>query len=271
MKYKTIVRGGSMKREEFERQLQQLVPRLDGKTTEAWYRYGLEMCGEFSYDFLEAMMTSFGFLKNNFLPETVQDVYGAISCGTLLPSEMAAAAVYMQNGSTATQIAGLADQGCLMCFHTPRSADENSPLALLSVHENGKLKSFYTVDFGSFQPEKTLLRARAFAKEHAIPVTNAVALLWNDKKSCPAKTDDSSHRLFIGSDPEMTQAMTMIFKTCPAVAAHITFWAEENRVQTEYNPLWRELAERRFAEAFRQSKPLRREKGSKRREKPKDR
>ena len=30
-----------MKREEFERQLQQLVPRLDGKTTEAWYRYGL--------------------------------------------------------------------------------------------------------------------------------------------------------------------------------------------------------------------------------------
>ncbi|WP_299967781.1 hypothetical protein, partial [uncultured Oscillibacter sp.] len=184
-----------MKREEFERQLQQLVPRLDGKTTEAWYRYGLEMCGEFSYDFLEAMMTSFGFLKNNFLPETVQDVYGAISCGTLLPSEMAAAAVYMQNGSTATQIAGLADQGCLMCFHTPRSADENSPLALLSVHENGKLKSFYTVDFGSFQPEKTLLRARAFAKEHAIPVTNAVALLWNDKKSCPAKTDDSSHRL----------------------------------------------------------------------------
>ena len=51
MKYKTIVRGGSMKREEFERQLQQLVPRLDGKTTEAWYRYGLEKCGEFSYDF----------------------------------------------------------------------------------------------------------------------------------------------------------------------------------------------------------------------------
>ena len=153
----------------------------------------------------------------------------------------------------------------------PRSADENSPLALLSVHENGKLKSFYTVDFGSFQPEKTLLRARAFAKEHAIPVTNAVALLWNDKKSCPAKTDDSSHRLFIGSDPEMTQAMTMIFKTCPAVAAHITFWAEENRVQTEYNPLWRELAERRFTEAFRQGKPLRRKRGPKRREKPKDR
>ncbi len=184
---------------------------------------------------------------------------------------MAAAAVYMQNGSTATQIAGLADQGCLMCFHTPRSADENSPLALLSVHENGKLKSFYTVDFGSFQPEKTLLRARNFAREHAVPVINAVSLLWNDKKSCPAKTDDSSHRLFIGSDPEMTQAMTMIFKTCPAVAAHITFWAEENRVQTEYNPLWRELAERRFTEAFRQGKPLRRKRGPKRREKPKDR
>ena len=85
MKYKTIVRGGSMKREEFERQLQQLVPRLDGKTTEAWYRYGLEMCGEFSYDFLEAMMMSFGFLKNNFLPETVKDVYGAIPAAHFCP------------------------------------------------------------------------------------------------------------------------------------------------------------------------------------------
>lgn len=271
MKYKTIVRGGSMKREEFERQLQQLVPRLDGKTTEAWYRYGLEMCDEFSYDFLEAMMTSFGFLKNNFLPETVQDVYGAISCGTLLPSEMAAAAVYIQNGSTATQIARLTDQGRLMCFHTPRSAGENSPLALLSVHENGKLKSFYTVDFGSFHPEMALLRARNFAREHAVPVIKAVSLLWNDKSTCPAKADDSSHRLFMGNDPEMTQALTAIFKTCPAVAAHITYQAEENRVRTEYNPLWRELAERRFAEAFRQGKPLRRKKGPKRREKPKDR
>ena len=184
---------------------------------------------------------------------------------------MAAAAVYMQSGSTLEQIAALADQGCLMYFHTPRSADENSPLALLTVREGNKLKTFYTVDFGCFHPEMALLRARNFAREHAVPVINAVSLLWNDKKSCPAKTDDSSHRLFIGSDPEMTQAMTMIFKTCPAVAAHITFWAEENRVQTEYNPLWRELAERRFTEAFRQGKPLRRKRGPKRREKPKDR
>ena len=214
---------------------------------------------------------SFRFLANNFSPEAVQAVYDSISCATLLPSEMVAAAVYMQSGSTAEQIAALADQGCLMCFHTPGSADENSPLALLTVQEGNKSKTFYTVDFGCFHPEMALLRARNFAREHAVPVINAVSLLWNDKKSCPAKTDDSSHRLFIGSDPEMTQAMTMIFKTCPAVAAHITFWAEENRVQTEYNPLWRELAERRFTEACRQGKPLRRKRGPKRREKPKDR
>ncbi|MDE6454787.1 MAG: hypothetical protein K2L38_02485, partial [Dysosmobacter sp.] len=152
------------------------------------------MCDAFSYNFLESMITAFGFLKHNFSPETVQAVYDSISCATLLPSELVAAAVHMQHGSTAPQIAALA-QGCLMCFHTPRSAAENSPLALLSVQENGNVKTFYTVDFGSFQPEKTLLRARAFAKEHAISVTNAIALLWNDKNSCPAKTDDSSHRL----------------------------------------------------------------------------
>ena len=155
---------------------------------------------------------------------------------------------------------------------TPQSADENSPLALLSVQENGNVKAFYTVDFGSFQPEKILLRARTFAKEHAIPVTNAVALLWNDKNSCPAKTDNSSHRLFMSNDVEMIQAMTAIFKTCPAVAAHITFAAEENRVQIDYNPLWRELAERRFAEAFHRDKaPPRRKAGPKKQGKSRDR
>ena len=89
---------------------------------------------------------------------------------------MAAAAVYMQSGSTLEQIAALADQGCLMYFHTPRSADENSPLALLTVREGNKLKTFYTVDFGCFHPEMALLRARNFAREHAVPVINAVSL-----------------------------------------------------------------------------------------------
>ena len=66
--------------------------------------------------------------------------------------------------------------------------------------------------------------------------------------------------------------MTAIFKTSPAVAAHITFAAEENRVQVDYNPLWRELAERRFAEAFHRDKtPPRRKSGHKRQQKPKGR
>ena len=261
-----------MVKEEFDRQIAQAVPRPDAKTTEAWYAYGLDMCDGFSLSFLEKVVTAFGFLANNFSRETVQNVYEAISCATLLPSEMVAAAVLMQNGAAAQQIATLADQGCLMCFHTPGSADENSPLALLTVRERGKEKTFYTVDFGSFQPEKTLLRAGAFAKGQVIPVTNAVSLLWNDKSTCPAKADDSSHRLFVGNDPEMTQALAAIFKTCPAVAAHITFLAEENRVQTEYNPLWRELAERRFAEALRKDRaPPRRKTGPKKPKKEKDR
>ena len=66
--------------------------------------------------------------------------------------------------------------------------------------------------------------------------------------------------------------MTAIFKTCPAVAAHITFAAEENRVQIDYNPLWRELAERRFAEAFHRDKaPPRRKAGPKKQGKSRDR
>lgn len=261
-----------MVKEEFERQIAHAVPRPDAKATGAWYSYGLDMCDEFSHSFLEKMVTAFGFLANNFSPEAVQAVYDSISCATLLPSEMVAAAVHMQNGSIAQQIAALADQGCLMCFHTPGSADENSPLALLTVQEGNKSKTFYTVDFGCFHPEMALLRARNFAREHAVPVINAVSLLWNDKSTCPAKADDSSHRLFMGNDPEMTQAMTAIFKTCPAVAAQITFEVEKNRVQVEYNPLWRELAERRFAEALHQNRaPPRRKTGPKKPKKEKDR
>ena len=76
----------------------------------------------------------------------------------------------------------------------------------------------------------------------------------------------------MSNNVERTQAMTAIFKTCPAVAAHITFEAEENRVQVDYNPLWRELAERRFAEAFHRDKtPPRRKPGPQSQEKPKGR
>lgn len=119
----------SLTKEKFEQLIRQVVPCPDVKTTEAWYSYGLDMCDEFSYIFLQMMMTSFGFLKHNFSPETVQAVYGVISYAEILPSELVTAAVYMQNGGTALQVAALADQGRLMCFHTPRSADENSPPA----------------------------------------------------------------------------------------------------------------------------------------------
>lgn len=257
-----------MKFEKFEQFLHQVVPSPNSQTTGAWYRYGLEMCDEFSYAFLERLAISFGFLGNNFSPETVQGVYSVISHGTLLPSEMVAAAVYVQNGGTAPQVAAQANQGHLMCFHTPQSADENSPLALLSVQEKGNLKSFYTVDFGSFQPEKVLRQAKAHAKEYAIPVINSVALVWNDKSSCPTKTNDSSHRLFMGGDQDMVQALSAIFKTCPAVAARITFTAEENEVRIDYNPLWRELAERRKAEALLGDEAPSHRKASPRRPKP---
>nr|WP_326177464.1 hypothetical protein [uncultured Oscillibacter sp.] len=100
-----------MVKEEFERQIAHAVPRPDAKATGAWYSYGLDMCDEFSHSFLEKMVTAFGFLANNFSPEAVQAVYDSISCATLLPSEMVAAAVHMQNGSIAQQIAALADQG----------------------------------------------------------------------------------------------------------------------------------------------------------------
>lgn len=223
-----------MKKEEFERLIRQMVPHPDVAATEKWYAYGRDMNDGGSDSFLRELASSFGFIAHHFSTETVQKVYEIIGYGTALPSEMVAAAVYLQNGDTPQRMAALAEKGHLMCFHQPKTADEASPLALVSVTEAGKTQTFYTLSFGRFQPEEAL----RCAKEYAADTKCSIAGALRDGGASLRKKYASCRNLYTGNDQPMTQAMSAIFKTCPAIAVHITINADTDRITMDYNPLW---------------------------------
>ena len=45
-------------------------------------------------------------------------------------------------------------------------------------------------------------------------------------------------KLLVDGNEKMTQVLNACFGHYPAVAARLTFDADQNRVEVEYNPLW---------------------------------
>ena len=219
-----------MKKEEFEQQIQAMIPRPSPETTADLYELGLDVLdAQGPQDILAAL----DFIARNFDQSVLQSAYEIIQHGsTALPGEMVAAAVLLQNGDTSAHMSQMADEGYLMCFYTPREMGEVSPLAVCTVIENGKTKDFYSTRFGSFGPEETFSRAKVYAKQRSVTVTQALQRVTVSEE--------------IGTDiPEIAKALSDIFKRCPAVAARITFDVDQSRVSVEYNPLWETLPPKR--------------------------
>ena len=212
-----------MKKEEFEQQIQAMIPRPSPETTADLYELGLEVL---DVQGPQEVLAALDFISRNFDRSVLQSAYEIIQHGSAaLPGEMVAAAVFLQNGDTSAHMAQMADAGHLMCFYTPREMGEVSPLAVCTVIENGKTSDFYSTRFGTFGPEETFSRAKAYAKQRNVTVTQALQRVTVSEE--------------IGRDmPGMAKALSDIFKRCPAVAAHITFDVDQSRVSVEYNPLW---------------------------------
>lgn len=212
-----------MKKEEFEQQIQAMIPRPSPETTADLYELGLEVL---DVQGPQEVLAALDFISRNFDRSVLQSAYEIIQHGSAaLPGEMVAAAVFLQNGDTSAHMAQMADAGHLMCFYTPREMGEVSPLAVCTVIECGKTSNFYSTRFGSFGPEETFARAKAYAKQRNVTVTQALQRVTVSEE--------------IGRDmPGMAKALSDIFKRCPAVAAHITFDVDQSRVSVEYNPLW---------------------------------
>ena len=223
-----------MKKEEFEQQIQAMIPWPEAATTTSLYELGLDISDESGP---QDILTAFDFISRNFDRSVLQNAYEIIRYGSAaLPGELVAAAVFLQNGSTPNRMSRMADAGYLMCFHTPKEMGEVSPLAVFIVIENGKRKDFYSTQFGTFRPEDVLSRATAYAARQDITVTQALQCV---SLSGEIGVDLSEvQKLLTDRWPEMTAAMSDIFAHCPAVAARITFDADQGSVFVEYNPLW---------------------------------
>ena len=219
-----------MKKEEFEQQIQAMIPRPSPETTADLYKMGLDVLdAQGPQDILAAL----DFIARNFDQSVLQSAYEIIQHGSAaLPGEMVAAAVFLQNGDTSVHMSQMADAGRLMHFYAPREMGEVSPLAVCTVIECGKTNDFYSTRFGSFGPEETFARAKAYAKQRNVTVTQALQRVTVSEE--------------IGRDmPGMAKALSDIFKRCPAVAARITFDVDQSRISVEYNLLWETLPPKR--------------------------
>ena len=223
-----------MKKEEFEQQIQTMIPQPSPETTSALYELGLDTMDEAGP---QSILAAFDFIARNFDRSVLQSAYEIIRHGSAaLPGEMVAAAVFLQNGDTPARMSQMAEQGYLMCFHTPKETGEISPLAICTVTENGKTMDFYSTRFGKFEPEEVFSRTKVYAEQQGISVTQALQCAAVDGKIGMELYE--GQKLMTARWPEMTEALSDIFERCPAVAAHITFDVDQGRVSVEYNFLW---------------------------------
>ena len=228
-----------MQKTEFIRQINELVPRPDPVTTEALYRFDRE-CAETEYI---DMLTALRVVARNFSEETLQSAYEIIQHqNAALPSELFAAAVYLQAGRTPAEVSGLAREGRLMGFFGPERPEELSRIATCTIAESGQEQRFYTMDFGRFNPQHALKRAITYGRETGISATQAMARLTMDQPEFAEKLG-GPRCILDGLGSELTEALFQISSACPAVAAHITCNADLGITEVAYYPLWLERSQ----------------------------
>ena len=228
-----------MQKKEFIRQLNELVPRPDPVTTEALYRFDRE-CAESEYI---DMLTALRVVARNFSGETLQGAYEIIQHRhAALPSELFAAAVYLQAGRTPEEVSGLAKEGRLMGFFGPERPEEPSRIAACTVLEEGRKQRFYTMHFGAFNPQYALKRAITYSRETGISATQAMARFTMDQPEF-AKEPGGPRCILNGWNSELTEALFHLPPDSPAVAAHITCNADLGIAEVAYHPLWLERSQ----------------------------
>lgn len=226
-----------MTKEEFEQQLQAIIPQPSPEATTALYEMGVDALGE---DGPQDILNAFDFIARNFDREVLQGAYEIIRRGSAaLPGELVAAAVFLQDGDTPEHMSQLAHDGHLMCFHCPKGKGESSPLAICTIIEGGKAEELFSMQFGGFEPDVVFSTAKEHARQQGITVTEALHCTAADGTVSASLFE--AQKILIDRWPEMTQALAGIFNCCPAVAARIVFNMDENSVTVEHSPLWQEL------------------------------
>ena len=188
------------------------------------------------------MLTALDFIARNFSRQTAQSAYEVIRFGSgALPEEMVSAAAYLQAGHTPKQVSRMAYDGRLPIFDPSAFVDKWSTLALCRIQAHGQATLSYTQRFGHFDPKGAYSSARAYVQEHNCSLLDALWDLTEDLIVAPGRW--RGIKILAGMNPELFHALDTCFGQCPAVAARISFDADQDSVAIEMNPLWVQLRE----------------------------
>lgn len=222
---------------EFQRELDEVLPSPDPQMAERL----ISFVEENEIVSFEDYLASMRFVAKNFERDTLASIPKMIDDKNLiLPDELVAAAICVQDGVPVDQVQQMACEGLLMGFFDARRAvnGELSPLAVCSVVEHGREEKFCTAYFGCFSPGDALRRAVEYAGQHdtttAYALKNLTVDLQVDVNAPEAK------RILDRRRPSLIRAMESAFAQCPAVAAKISFDTNQREVTVDYNPLWLE-------------------------------
>lgn len=216
-----------MKKEEFEQQIQMIIPHPSQEINASLYKTSSDILGS---DGPADIIHTFDFIARHFDQDVLQTIYKINQDGpAILPNEMVTIAAFLQDGDTPENVLMLIKSGHIKPLYTPKEMGEISTLAICSFIEGGKLHTDYTTRFGSFLPQQSFSDAKEYAQQHGLTVKEAFRT-----------AADGVIEPVTGCQPDVMEALFDIFACCPVIAARITFDADQNCVTVEYNPFWEE-------------------------------
>ena len=222
---------------EFRRELDTVLPATDPQLADRF----ISFVDENELVSFEDILAGLRFVAQNFEQNTLASIPKMIDKqNMILPDEMAAAAICVQGGVPVEQVQQMAYEGLFMGFlDVHRTGNgELSPLAVCTIRDHGREEKFCTTYFGSFSPGKAFHCAVEYAGQHNTTTAYALEYLTVDMQ-----VDDNApeaRRILDRRRPSLIRAMEKAFVQCPAVAAKITFDADQREAIVDYNPLWLE-------------------------------
>lgn len=236
-----------MKYRQFKNEFEALIPTPKDKTTRDWMRFARE-CTTASEeplaDYLDNLIRTFTFIRRNFPPNVVQELYRTKEdCRALLNSELFWGAMYLQSGGTRQGAGELAAEGAfevgMALPEIPEQPDARSSLSIFAL-KAGEQVSFYLTEQHSEHPELLANAVRQGAPKLGVSYMEAFDRL---KRNFTFRTRQSGGAC--GGDmvsckvDKQTAAMVgHNFLKGSAVAALVNFDGDSGEFTVRFNQRW---------------------------------
>lgn len=239
---------------QFKSEFELLIPIPRDKMTQDWMRFAKE-CTQASTeplpDYLDELIRTFNFIRRNFPPSVVQELYRTIEDGkALLNSELFWGAMYLHSGGTRQRAGALASEGAfeigMELPEIPKQPDARSSLSIF-VLKAGEQASFYLTEQHPEHPELLAEAIRQGAPKLDTSYMEAFDRLKRNFTFGPRQSEDSCrcNMAFCKADKQIATMVGHNFLKGTAVASLVNFNGDTGEFTVRFNNRWLQAAQER--------------------------